>query len=183
MTSLAFTACSFASPLKAEQPLWGTLARGGYVLLMPHASAVPADTSPTNLEVDQCRNLDLLTRRGRYQAQRLKDALRRHAITVGRVLTSHDCRCIETASAVFGQAEPWSIIDDTRNDDTPTVSNKRIALREALSRWQSNENLALVSHQTSIRAALDVKTQPAEVLVIEPLGDAGFRLVGRLRFD
>ncbi|NIO39186.1 MAG: histidine phosphatase family protein, partial [Burkholderiales bacterium] len=47
--------------------------------------------------------------KGREEAEQLKEALRGYSVVVGRVLTSHDCRSIETAAIVFEQAEPWSI--------------------------------------------------------------------------
>ncbi len=71
-------------------------------------------------------------------------------------------------------------MDDTRIDDAESLRDKSIALREAISRWASSENLALVSHQSNIKAALGVTTKPAEIVIIEPLGDRGFRLRGTL---
>ena len=109
--------------------------------------------------------------------------MRNHSVSVARVLTSHDCRCIETAAIVFGQAEPWSVIDDVRADNAPLAIDKNIALREAISRWTSSDNLVLVSHQSNIETALGVIPKSAQVLVIEPLGDAGFRLLGTLPSD
>lgn len=180
LACFALTACTSTSGAEAEPDLWNRLAQGGYVLLMPHASAPSAQTTPPQLATDQCAKQDHLSGRGRSEAQQLEEKLRSHMVPVGRVLTSHDCRSIETAAIVFGQAEPWSVIDDTRNDDAEMLKHKSIALREAISRWTSSANLALVSHQNNIEAALGVTTRPAHVLVIEPLGDAGFRLLGSL---
>ncbi len=106
--------------------------------------------------------------------------MRRHNVSVGRVLTSHDCRCIETAGILFGQAQPWSIVDDSRRADPELADGKRVALREAVSRWDSDDNLSIVTHQATIREAFGIDMAPAELLLIEPLGDAGFRVVGRL---
>ena len=47
----------------------------------------------------------------------------------------------------------------------------------------SSDNLVLVSHQSNIETALGVIPKSAQVLVIEPLGDAGFRLLGTLPSD
>ena len=179
----ALTACASASEAGAEPDLWYRLAQGGYVLLMPHASAPSTQAIPPELEVEQCARQDHLSEQGRSEARQLGKKLRNHSVSVGRVLTSHDCRCIETAAIVFGQAEPWSVIDDVRTDNAPVARDKSIALREAISRWASTDNLALVSHQSNIEAALGVIPNSAQVLVIEPLGDAGFRLLGAVTTD
>ncbi len=175
---LALTAC--AAYTSQQQSIWDALSQGGYVLLMPHASALRSDVQQALISPERCGEQDQLSEQGRLEAQRLKQELLSHAVSVGRVLTSVDCRCIETAGIVFGRAEPWSIIDDARNDNAQMLMQKRIALREAVSRWWSDENLALVSHPDTIRSAFGIHAQPGEVLVIEPLGDAGYRLLGRL---
>lgn len=152
-------------------------------MLMPHASAPSAQVMPPELATEQCARQDHLSEHGRSEAQQLAEELASRTVSVSRILTSHDCRCIETAAIVFGKAEPWSVIDDTRGDNTEMQRDKSIALREAIIRWASQDNLALVSHQSNIEAALGVVTNPAEVLLIEPLGDAGFRLLGSLPSD
>lgn len=183
LACIALPACTAGSQADAGTDLWDRLAQGGYVLLMTHTSAPSSQVVPADLEVDRCAGQNHLTEAGRSEARQLGAQLRSRAVPVGRVLTSHDCRCIETAAIVFGRAEPWSVIDATRNDDEAMVKDKSIALREAIGRWESSDNLALVSHQGNIEAALGVITKPAQVLVIEPLGDAGFRLLGSLSSD
>lgn len=174
----ALTACVSTSHTRAEPGLLGRLAQGGYVLLMPHAGAPSTQADAPELETDRCAGQNHLSEQEQIRARRQAEKLRKHAVSVGRVLTSHDCRCIATAAIVFGQAEPWSIIDETRNN--ALSSDKNIALREAISRWTSRANLALVSHQSNINAALGLTARPAEILIIEPLGDSGFRLLGTL---
>ena len=178
LACLALTACTSIS--QPEQELWDRLAQGGYVILMAHASGVPETSAQADRAPARCANQDHLSARGQSEVRLLKNRMGRHAVSAGRVLTSADCRCIETAGALFDYAEPWSIIDDTRNADPETMRERSLALREAISRWTSVDNLALVSHQKNIRESLGVDTLPAELLIIEPLGDAGFRLLGRL---
>lgn len=180
LACFALTACAPASQRGAEPDLWDRLARGGTILLMAHANAPSPQAVTPEFATRRCAGQDHLSEQGRIAAQQLADKLRDHAVSVGRVLTSHDCRSIETAAIVFGRAEPWSVMDDTRIDDAESLRDKSIALREAISRWASSENLALVSHQSNIKAALGVTTKPAEIVIIEPLGDRGFRLRGTL---
>ena len=176
----AFAAAAQGDP---ESILWERLQTGGYVLLLQHASAPPATPRPPGLSHLNCGGHDSLSGEGQVEAHRLKEKLQRHGISIGRVLTSHDCRCIQTAGIVFGLAEPWSIIDDIVNDDTTTGAAKSAALREAVSRWSSNQNLVLISHQSNFQQAFAAYPARAQLLVIEPLGDDGFRLLGRLHFD
>lgn len=183
LACFALMGCASAPETGTEPGPLDRLAEGGYVLLMPHASAPVPRAMPPELAADRCAGQVHLSEQERSNARQLAETLRKHAVSVGRALTSHDCRSIETAAIVFGQAEPWSIIDDTRNDGAAMLRDKSIALREAISRWTSHENLALVSHQNNIEAALGVTTRPAQILVIEPLGDCGFRLLGSLPPD
>ena len=84
---------------------------------------------------------------------------------------------------MFGRAEPWSIIDDAVSDDASRGAEKSAALREAVGRWSSNENLVLISHQSNFQQAFGAHPDEAQLLVIEPLGDDGYRLLGRLNLN
>ena len=177
---LALLLCACAGRSVERQSLWNALSHGGYVLLMPPASAPDNETQRTPAMPKGCAEKDPLSEQGHIEAQRLKQELQSHAVAVGRVLTGSDCRCVMTAGIVFGTAEPWSIIDDAGEDDARMRQDKNSALREAISRWKSEDNLALVTHGNNIRDALGVDVQPGEVLVIEPMGDAGYHLLGQL---
>lgn len=175
--------CSTTAPADSEMGLWAKLQTGGYVLLLLHASAMPATRQPPSLPHADCSGLDTLSDLGQLEARRLKEHLQRHGVSLARVLTSHDCRCVQTAGIVFGLAEPWSIIDDAVNDDTSTGTEKQAALREAIGRWSSDGNLVLVSHRSNFQQAIGAYPDEKQLLVIQPLGDYGFRLLGRLNVD
>ena len=172
-----------ATQADSDVNLWAKLEAGGYVLLLQHANALPSTQRSPDLPPGECGEHDELSAQGQLEASRLRDKLQRHHVSFGRVLTSHDCRCVQTAGIVFGRAEPWSIIDDAVNDDASRSAEKSDALREAIRRWSSNENLVLISHQSNIQQAFGAHHDGAQLLVIEPLGDDGFRLLGGLRFD
>ena len=175
--------CSIATQAETDTDLWARLEAGGYVLLLQHASALPATQRANGLRPEDCGQHDELSAQGLLEASRLRDTLQRHHVSVGRVLTSRDCRCIQTAGIVFGRAEPWSIIDDAENDTASRVEEKSAALREAVRRWWSTENLVLISHRSSYQNAFGVHAGRAQLLVFEPLGDDGYRLLGRLNAD
>ncbi len=176
---------SYSTVAQAENDadLWARLEAGGYVLLLQHVSALPERRRGNGLGPEACGQQDELSDRGLLEASRIRDTLQRHHVSVGRVLTSRDCRCIQTAGIVFGLAEPWSIIDDADNNTAPRVEEKSTALREAVRRWWSNENLVLISHRSTYQNAFGVHAGQAQLLVFEPLGDDGYRLLGRLNTD
>jgi phosphohistidine phosphatase SixA len=174
---------STVAQAETDSELWARLQAGGYVLLMQHASALPAGQRANDLRPEACGQDDELSDQGLLEASRLRDMLQRQHVSVGRVLTSRDCRCIQTAGIVFGRAEPWSIIDDAENDSASRVEEKSAALREAVRRWWSNENLVLISHRSTYQNAFGVHPGRAQLLVFEPLGDDGYRLLGRLNTD
>jgi phosphohistidine phosphatase SixA len=175
--------CPAAALADADADLWARLEAGGYVVLLQHASALPATQRSPGVPPEACGEYDELSDPGRREAGRLRDSLQRHHVSVGRVLTCHDCRCIQTAGIVFGRAEPWSIIDEAVSDGSSESAEKRAALREAVGRWSSGENLFLISHQSNYQHAFGVHPGATQLLVIEPLGDGGFRLLGRLNSD
>lgn len=176
---VALMLCACASHPLERQNLWNTSSRGGYVLLLAAASASDNESEPTLALPEGCAPNHSVSKQGRAEAQRLKRDMQSHAVAVGRVLTGSDCQCVITAGIAFGRAEPWSIIDDVDHDSAQLRRQKTAALREAISRWKSADNLALVTHRSNIRDALNVDALPGEVLVIEPMGDAGYRLLGR----
>lgn len=150
------------------------------MLILAHADETKAARDHPVLAPDDCTTREHLSRAGKQVLARLNNRIRGSNVTVGRVLTSHDCRCVETAGILFARAQPWSIIDDSGQLDTDLARQRRAALIEAASRWTSEDNLALVTHRTVIRETFDISLAPAELLLIEPLGDEGFRVIGRL---
>jgi len=172
-----------AAPADSDSSLWSRLEAGGYVLLLQHAGESTATQQSSGRPPEACGKQDELSDQGRRDASRLKDALQQHNVAVGRVLACHDCRCIQTAGLLFGRAEPWSIIDAVDSADASMAAQKSAALREAVSRWSSSENLVLISHRSNYQQAFGVHPDAAQLLVIEPLGENGFRLLGRLNFN
>jgi phosphohistidine phosphatase SixA len=174
---------STAATADAESDLLDRLAAGGYVMLLQHVSALPSAEPKSILPPLHCSGNDTLSENGQIEAQRLRKELKGNGVSIGRVLSSHDCRCVQTAGIAFGIAEPWSIADEAGNADSPANAAKSAALYEAISRWSSNENLVIVSHQSNFQQAINTHPEGNQLLIIQPLGDDGFRLLGRLNVD
>ena len=175
--------CASAGGNGTAPEFWNRLEQGGTVLILPHAGPSGRTRSEAEAGADSCGTQNHLSDDDKLKLQNLKNQMRSHDVSIGRVLASHDCRCIQTAGILFGQAQPWSIVDDNRQIDRKLADQRRAALLEAVSRWDSDDNVSIVTHQATIREAFGIDMAPAELLLIEPLGDEGFRIIGRLGPD
>lgn len=160
--------------------LWDALKQGGYVIVMRHAQTEPGVLDPAGFSLDNCNSQRKLSDAGRAQARRIGEAFRAHQVPVGRVMSSRFCRCIDTAALAFGRVEPWEMLDNVGHDEPARRQEKRDALREIARRWGEPGNLVLVTHGFNIQDATGVLPAQGEMLVLKPLGEAGFRVVGPL---
>ncbi len=177
---VALSTALAATTVQADEALWSKLAEGGRVVMIRHSPTVPGVYDPEGWTLDDCASQRLLSEAGREHAKRLGEAFRARGIAVGRVLSSRFCRCIDTAALAFGSVEPWEMLDNIGYDDAQTRERKRLAVREAISRWGAAANLVLVSHGFNTTAATGVSLAQGEMVVLEPQGDDGFRVLGTL---
>lgn len=178
----AFVATAHAAQAN-DAALWDKLKQGGYVILMRHARTVPGTLDPSGFTLENCASQRNLSAEGRAQAKRLGEAFHNHAVPIGRVLSSRFCRCIDSAALAFGSVELWEMLDNTGYDGQALRETKRAAVREAASRWRSEKNLLLVTHGFNIDAATGIMPAQGEMVIVQPLGDAGLRVAGRLTVD
>ena len=181
--ALGLCGCASGGPTDAPDDLWKHVSRGGYVLIVRHDDVAGARSHDAAISSGNCRVQQILSDPARANARRLKAALVANNVQVGLALTGHDCGCIELGGILFGRVQPWSTIDSAPDENADVRMEKRVAFREAISRWHFGDNLALVSHVGNILHVLDVAPAPDEMLAIEPMGDLGYRILGRLRAD
>src|SRR5262245_65936394 len=96
------------SPPRASadnEQLWAAFKHGGKVILLRHTH-VNIREGIGRLSPGNCAEEVNLSPRGVEQAKRLGDAFRAQGITIGEVLTSPYCRCIDTGTFAFGRATP-----------------------------------------------------------------------------
>lgn len=130
---------------------WSAL-RDGAVLLLRHAQA-PGVGDPPQFRLGDCTTQRNLDERGRAQARRIGEALRRRAVAVGAVWASPWCRTRETAELLaLGPVkdEPafGSLFGDRRGAEAEQTARAR-ALLEA---WRGPGVLVVVTHQVNISA-------------------------------
>lgn len=166
-----------ATPASADDALWSLLKQGGQVLMLRHATA-PGTYDPPGMKIEDCTTQRNLDDAGRAEAGRLGVMLKERGIPIGSVLSSRWCRCLETARLGFGRAEAWPALDSLRRGEEGARVKE---VRTFASRQFTGANIVLVTHQFNIRAVTGLPSiESGESIVLTPLGDAGFRVAGRL---
>jgi broad specificity phosphatase PhoE len=178
--AVAAAALLFGTAAGASEPLWAALRAGGHVILIRHTSTEPGTGDPPGFRLDDCPTQRNLSAGGRDEAMRLGETIRRRGIPIGDVLTSQWCRCLETARLAFGKAEAWPALNSNFNEGGRAAPEKN---REAMARMAvvpRSGNLVLVTHQFNIRDLTGEYTSPGEMVVVAPLGEGRFRVLGKL---
>lgn len=173
----------------ADKGLVLTLQKGGYIIYMRHPRTNPdqADTDPLNL--DNIKAQRHLTDEGRTQAKAVGEAFRTLKIPVDKVISSKFYRAQEAAK-LLGVAEVTTSTDVSEGGlvVSPNENNRRTkALRQLLGTPPTaGKNTVIVSHKPNLIDAGGkdfVDTSEGEAAIFQPLGDAKFKLVGRVTVD
>jgi len=188
MAALALFALP-ALPLAAqEQPSFNTkigspqapqlvamLKEGGYVIFFRHGST-PDYREPKVEDFADCSKQRNLNSIGRYQAFQVGEGFRALGIPVGEVLSSPYCRCVDTARIAFGKV---TIVDELRdgNKDSPKL---RALFADKV---PAGTNRILLGHGGGGGMLGDEFLRETEGIVVKPLGDGKFELIGRVRAE
>jgi len=168
------------APVHANEELWNVLREGGHVILIRHAATVPGVGDPPGFRLDDCATQRNLSDQGRSQAVAIGEAFRRRNIPVGEVLSSEWCRCVDTARLAFGDTRTWSALNSNFNDRERETADKNLEARQRLSRRPDSGNLILVTHNFNIRDLTGVSPAQGEMVVVRPVAEGGFRVLGTL---
>jgi hypothetical protein len=90
----------------ADAAAWAALRTSGAVVVVRHSYA-PGAFDPPGARLDDCSTQRNLDDAGRAQATRLGQAFRANGVTVGAVLSSPRCRCLDTGRLAFGKVQTW----------------------------------------------------------------------------
>jgi broad specificity phosphatase PhoE len=160
--------------------LWRLLKGGGHVVLMRHAATVPGIGDPAGFKLGQCSTQRNLSATGRKDAEQIGAAFRQHAVPIASVLSSHWCRCVDTAQLAFGRVEPVNMLDSLFTDDAAARQRKLDATRAWLASWKHAGNLVLVTHDVNIRALVGEYASQGEMIVARAQPDGTLSVLGRL---
>lgn len=161
------------------------LRKGGYVLVMRHASSPPAPPSAAAADPANADHERQLDDAGKASAEAMGAAIRRLHIRIGRVWSSPTFRALETAR-LAGLPSPTAApeLGDHGQSMAAATGDQSAWLRaKASERPQTGTDTIVITHQPNIAAAFGQAASrlgDGEALVFRPLGHGRERLVARL---
>jgi phosphohistidine phosphatase SixA len=179
-TVLAVALLVATAPAHADEALWSALAAGGHVALMRHAQA-PGTGDPENFRLDDCSTQRNLDQTGRDQARRTGKMFRERGVTIGRVLSSQWCRCLETAELLaLGDVEPFAPLNSFFGERTGEPEQTE-AVRALLAEADiDGPSLVMVTHQVNITALTGIYPRSGEIVVLRLGGPDIFETIGAI---
>lgn len=169
--------------LADDKSTWDRLRAGGLVLLMRHASTTEGLGDPKEFKLGDCSTQRNLSERGRDEARWVGERFRQERVTVTKVFTSPWCRCRDTATLAFGNAEDWtplsSVFDFPHQE--PEFSER---VRKRIGTYAANKPagvVVMVTHNVNIAALSRYSVAPAELVLMRPDGCCNAKPLERLK--
>jgi len=158
--------------------LLSDLQSGGYVIFFRHAATdhTQEDTDFNNLaNCDAQRRLD---EKGKAQAALIGEGFKSGRIPVGEVVSSHYCRCINTAKIAFGRVETSNDITSLQGISADELARRLNRIRE-LSNTQPAEgkNNIYVSHKILLKEALLQIIEEGDAIILKPQNGSQARVI------
>jgi phosphohistidine phosphatase SixA len=191
---VCLTACLFAASIAGAEPLSGraltdALVKGGYVLVMRHASSPrekpdAAAADPDNVELE--RQLD---QTGRATARAMGEAIDALGIKVGRVLSSPAYRARETVRlAGLGDPMTFPELGEGEEGMSATIAKEQAEWLRALAAEvpAPGSDTFIITHTPNLMASFGADAEgvaAGEALVFEPDGDGDAMLVARIEIE
>ena len=173
--------CAGSVSAAQAESVWDALRTQGAVVVLRHSYA-PGGFDPPGARLDDCSTQRNLDESGRAQARRIGEAFRRNAITVGKVLASPRCRCLDTARLAFGQVEPWPVLQGSLND-TELRRSRLAETKKAIEAHQTGPPLVIVTHGSVVTDLTGLNVKMGELVVLRRAPDGTRALAGQLYID
>jgi Histidine phosphatase superfamily (branch 1) len=164
----------------AEDPIWGLLKKGGYVILMRNSAVDEGLGDPKGYKVEDCATQLNLNDKGRAEAKKIGEEFKKRKIPIKQVLTSQFCRTKETAALAFGKADVWEPLNSFYDKPMRKSEQTRLLHQRMESAPKDGSNIVLVTHGYNITSATGLNPDPGDMLIIEPAFRVGYRVVGEL---
>ena len=162
--------------------LLAELKRGGYTIFFRHTSTDFSRDDVKSRSDDDCDNQRPLTDKGRDEARRIGNDMRKLGIPIGDVLASPRCRTVEVAKLAFGN---FKIAAEARGG---VFSEKPVTRYDGLRALfdkgpDKGHNTIIVSHGNPFYAtAGGPYLAEGEAAIVKPLGK-DFEVIARVRWD
>ena len=167
-----------ASPAHAADTVWEALQTAGSIVVLRHSFA-PGGFDPPDARLDDCSTQRNLDDSGRRQARLIGEAFRQHGITVGAVLSSPRCRCLDTARLAFGRVESWDPLQGAL-DDTQLRRQRVDEIKKVMSEPRDGPPLVLVTHGSVVTDLTGLNVRMGEFVVLGRGADGAYSVAGRL---
>jgi broad specificity phosphatase PhoE len=178
---LAIAVCAASASAAHAESVWDAMRAPGAVVVLRHSYA-PGGFDPPDARLDDCTTQRNLDESGRAQAQRIGQAFRQNGITVGPVLSSPRCRCLDTGRLAFGQAESWDPLQGALNDE-PRRQRQIEEIRQTIAARNAGPPLVLVTHGSVITDLTGLNVRMGAFVVLRRGPDGGHTVVGELYVD
>ena len=154
----------------------------GLAVLVRHAATEPGIGDPPGYRLDVCSTQRNLSIAGQDQARRLASTLAQAGLVPTEVMSSHWCRCQDTARLAFGRVSPWRALDSFF-DQAEREPAQTAALRTALANLAAGQVAVWVTHQVNISALTGEGTAFGDAVVVQATetNPPGLRVLARLR--
>lgn len=184
MISMAGTA--YAQALQGKV-LVNALQKGGYVILMRHASSPRELPDKKSADPDNTKLERQLDEGGRNTAISMGKAFRDLRIPVGQVLSSPTYRALETVRlAQFGTPQTFPELGDNGASMQAAKADQAAWLRKQVAQFPTGTNTIIVTHLPNIAGAfpqLASGLADGEALIFGPDGKGGAVLVARVKIE
>lgn len=162
----------------AAEPVWEALRVPGSVVVLRHSYA-PGSFDPPDARLDDCSTQRNLDEAGRAQARRVGEAFRLNGLTVGTVLSSPRCRCLDTARLAFGRAEPWNVLQGALRD--AELRQRLLAgVRARVAAHREGPPLVLVTHGSVVSDLTGLDVRMGAFVVLRRGVDGTHAVAGQL---
>ena len=169
---------SIARVTDAADSVWEAMGTPGAVIVVRHSYA-PGGFDPPEARLDDCSTQRNLDERGRAQAARIGEAFRARGVTVGEVLSSPRCRCLDTARLAFGKVEAWEPLQGALRDG----ERRRRQVQEIRARIAAHREgppLVLVTHGSVVSDLTGREVRMGEFVVLRHGADGRHTVEGQL---
>jgi phosphohistidine phosphatase SixA len=170
-----------ASIAHAEDSVWEAMRGPGAIVVVRHSFA-PGSFDPPDAKLDDCSTQRSLDANGRAQAERMGAAFRQNNVTVGAVLSSPRCRCLDTGRLAFGRAEAWEVLQGSLNDLERRQRQLR-AIKSKIAEYRDELPLVLVTHGRVVSDLTGLEVRMGEFVVLKRDASGTLVVAGRLYVD